>query len=160
LWSQSFDRELTDVFAVQDEIARAVVDATRLKLLRSKAAAPAIAVVPAGRRATNPEAYAQFLLGREFINRGTPQDYRLSVEAAERAIALEPGYAPAHAELSLAAVWLSNATSVTQAERISGQDRAVREAEKAMALAPDLAESNLARAIMRTSVLWDWSGAR
>ena len=154
LWSQNYDRQLTDIFAVQDEIARSVVTATKLKLMGDKAA------VPAGRRATNPEAYAQFLLGRQFLNRGTSEDYRRSVEALERAIALEPDYAPAHAELSSALVWLVNSTSVTRPERVGGQQRAVREAEKAVVLAPDLAESNLARAILRTAILWDWSGAR
>ena len=154
LWSQNYDRQLTDVFAVQDEIARSVVTATKMKLMGVKAA------VPAGRRATNPEAYAQFLLGRQFLNRGTAEDYRRSVEALERAIALEPDYAPAHAELSSALVWLVNSTSVTRPERVGGQQQAVREAEKAVALAPDLAESNLARATLRTAILWDWSGAR
>ena len=154
LWSQNYDRQLTDVFAVQDEIARSVVTATKMKLMGVKAA------VPAGRRATNPEAYAQFLLGRQFLNRGTSEDYRRSVEALERAIALEPDYAPAHAELSSALVWLVNSTSVTRPERVGGQQQAVREAEKAVALAPDLAESNLARATLRTAILWDWSGAR
>ncbi len=154
LWSQNYDRQLTDVFAVQDEIARSVVTATKLKLMRDKA------TVPAGRRAGNPEAYAQFLLGRQLINRGVSEDYRRSVEALERAIALEPSYAPAHAELSIALAWLVNSTLTTRPERIGGQQRAVAEAEKAVALAPDLTESNLARGKLRITVLWDWSGAR
>jgi TolB-like protein/Flp pilus assembly protein TadD len=154
LWSQNYDRQLTDVFAVQDEIARSVVTAAKLKLLGDKAA------VPAGRRAANPEAYAQFLLGRQLLNRGVSEDYQRSVEALEKAIALEPSYAPAHAGLSEALPWLVNSTLTTPQERIAGQQRAVAEAEKAIALAPDLAESNLARGVLRMTVLWDWSGAR
>ena len=154
LWSQTFDRQLTDVFAVQDEIARAVVAATKLKLMGDKAA------VPAGRRATNPEAYVQFLLGRQLLNRGVTEDYRRSVDALERAIALEPSYAPAHADLSEALAWLSNATQTGPTDRIEGQQRAVAEAEKAVALAPDLAESYRARGALRSNLLWDWSGAR
>ena len=154
LWSQNYDRQLTDVFAVQDEIARSVLTAAKLKLMGDKAA------VPAGRRATNPEAYAQFLLGRQFLNRGVSEDYRRSVDAYERAIALEPDYAPAHADLSEALVWLVNSTLTTPSERIEGQQRAVAEAEKAVALAPDLAESNRARGTLRISLLWNWSGAR
>jgi len=130
------------------------VTATKLKLLGGKAA------VPAGRRAANPEAYAQFLLGRQLVNRGVPEDYRRSVEVLERAIALESDYAPAHAELSIAVAWLVNSTLTTRPERIEGQKRAVEEAEKAIALAPDLAESNLARGKMRIAMLWDWSGGR
>jgi serine/threonine-protein kinase len=154
LWSQNFDRQLTDVFAVQDEIAHAVVAATKLKLMGDKAA------VPAGRRAVNPEAYAQFLLGRQLLNRGVTEDYRRSVDALERAIALEPSYAPAHADLSEALAWLSNATQTGPTDRIEGQRRAVAEAEKAVALAPDLAESYRARGSLRSNLLWDWSGAR
>ena len=84
------------------------VAATRLKLLGGEAA------VPAGRRAANPEAYAQFLLGRQLLNRGVSEDYRRSVEAYERALALEPSYAPAHAELSSALAFLVNSTLTTR----------------------------------------------
>jgi len=154
LWSQTYDRELTDIFAVQDEIARSVVSAARRTLVTAQAA------VPGARRTGNHEAYTQFLLGRQFLNRGVIEDYRRSVEAYERAIALDPSYAPAHADLSEALALLVNAASTTSETRISGQQQAFAEAEKAVELAPDLAEAHRARGIVRMTLRWDWSGAR
>jgi TolB-like protein/Flp pilus assembly protein TadD len=154
LWSQSYDEQLTDVFAVQDEIARSVTSATKVKLLGERPA------VPAARRATNPEAYAQFLLGRQLFDRGVPDDYRKSVEALEKAIALEPTYAPAHAQLSHALGWAANALPLTRAERLAGQKRSLAEADTAYRLAPNLAEANLAHGTLRMNILRDWEGAR
>jgi len=154
VWSQTYDRDLTDIFAVQDDIARSVVTATKLKLLSRQA------TVPAARRTANPEVYTQFLLARQFFNRGVVEDYRRSVEAYERAIALDPSYAPARAGLGEALTWMVNAELTTPQMRIEGQQRALGEAEKAVALAPDLAEANRVRGAIRMSVLWDWAGAR
>jgi TolB-like protein len=65
LWSETYDRKLTDVFAVQDEIAQAVVAALKLKLL------PGQAPTSKQHRTSNPEVYTQYLLGRQFFNRAT-----------------------------------------------------------------------------------------
>src|SRR5438132_8030294 len=72
IWSQEFDRELTDVFAVQEEIAHAVVAALKVKLL------PA---AREDRRAANPEAYDLYLLGRAFRARGSGDAYERAVQA-------------------------------------------------------------------------------
>lgn len=154
LWSQAYDRDLNDVFAVQEEIARAVVAAAAGKLLPGRAA------IPRGRRTANADAYAQFLLGRQLYNRHTRADYPLSVAAFERAVALDPSYAPAHAALSHALILLVNSGEPTEAMRIEVQRRAVAEADKAVMLAPDLAESYQARGACRMEIVWDWVGAR
>ena len=156
VWSDSYDRELTGIFAVQDDIARAVVDALKVKLLPGPGAAVS------EHRKTNPEAYNEYLLARHFFDLGTSDGMSRAVVALEKALALDSGYAPAWAWLSVSilnsAVYLSQGGSPAAVERAA--ERATAAAEKAVALAPDLAECWSARAWMKTSIAWDWAGAR
>ena len=91
LWSQSWDRQLDDVFAVQDEIAASVVEELRLKLLGA---------VPSSQRIDR-NAYQLFLQAREISNRGAADDYRQATELCEQALRLAPDYAPAWTLLAL-----------------------------------------------------------
>ncbi len=152
LWSESFDRDLADVFAVQDEIARAVVAALKVKLLAGQAP------TTKEHRTANSAVYTQYLLGRQFYSRFTPDDERRAVEAFEKALAIDPAYAPAWSAL---AVELGNMAGQqkTQAEAVAMLRRALQAAEKAIALAPDLAEGYAARALVRAYLDWDWRGA-
>ena len=90
-WSKTYDRDIKDVFTVQDEIATAVVEALKAKLAPTKQAS--------SHRTSNPEAYNQLLLGRQFYDRGNLDDFRRAVEAYRKAIALDPNYAAAYAGL-------------------------------------------------------------
>ena len=150
LWSETYDRKLTDVFAVQDEIARAVVAVLKLKLLQ----------VPSSidRKTANPEAYNQFLLGRQFFLRNNVDGFRRSLQAFEKSTALDPGYAPAWAALAVAGFWVADASESLPAV-LSGQDHALAAAEKAIALAPELPDGYVARGLLRVPVRWDWQGA-
>jgi serine/threonine-protein kinase len=148
LWSQTFDRELTDVFKVQDEIAVAVVDALKVKLLPDQH-------LNNPYRSANTEAYNQYLLGREFYNRQTPADLRRSRDAFERAIALDPDYGAAHAGLAAVAYFLADMAG----DRASKQ-QALAVADQAVAKAPQLAEAYAARGTTRLSFFRDWKGAR
>ena len=151
LWSDSYDRELTDVFAVQDEIARSVVSALKLQLLPGAAARPA----------TNPEAYAQFLLGRHLVTRGSPEGYQLGEAAFRRAVELDPNYAPAWAMLTKAIFWSADAVGWHLAGRQQDVARALAAADKAVELAPNLPDGYVARGFLRGSVkIGDWAGAR
>jgi TolB-like protein/tRNA A-37 threonylcarbamoyl transferase component Bud32 len=150
LWSQTFDRDLADVFAVQDEISRAVVAALRLKVLPEALARE--------RRGTSPEAYSHYLRGLQLHNAGNREGYRDAIEEYQRTIALDPDYAPAHARLSQSLIAYEPIANV--ADDGPRKQRAVREAEKAVALAPDLVEGYAARAWARTTITWDWTGAR
>jgi TolB-like protein/tetratricopeptide (TPR) repeat protein len=85
LWSQTFDRQMTDVFKVQDEIAAAVVDELKVKLLGG---APNPEV-------TDPRAYALFLQGREVARRSNPAAVEQAVALYKQALAIDPTYAPA-----------------------------------------------------------------
>ena len=92
LWSERYDREMADVFAIQDEIAMAIAAALKLKL----------APRPAGIQRYTPSipAYESFLKARHFLRKTTPDSFPLGKECLEQAIALDPDFALAHAELS------------------------------------------------------------
>jgi serine/threonine-protein kinase len=151
LWSESYDRRLTDVFAVQDEIAQAVVAALRFKLLRPPTSRE--------RRTANITAFNEYLLGRQFFHRNNVDDFRRAEHAYAKAVALDPGYAAAWAGLALATFWVADSAESLSAIK-AGQDRAVAAAEKAIALAPDLPDGYLARGFVRVPIQWDFKGAR
>ena len=85
LWSQTYDRQMTDVFKVQDEIASTVVEQLKIKLL---GAAPTM-------RVTDSRAYALFLQGREAARRGSPAALEQAIALYKQALAIDPTYAPA-----------------------------------------------------------------
>jgi serine/threonine-protein kinase len=154
LWSQIFERELTGVFAVEEEIAGAVVEALKVTLVGGRATAS-----PA-RRTTRPEAHEQYLLGNRFIEQGGSLNYPHARAAYERAIALDAAYAPAWAGLAIARFWIADALAPTVAEHAAQLDRAMEAAEKAVALGPDLAEGYEARGWLRCDSTWDWARCR
>jgi len=149
MWSGTFDRVLTDVLAVQDEIARAVVLALEVRLLAGH--------VPTTRehRTANSAVYTQYLLGRQFYSRFTKDDGRRAVEAFEKSIALDPSYAPPWSALAIELLNMSEHDPDASAT----MRRALQAAEKAIALAPDLAEGYAARGLLRACLDWDWRGA-
>ena len=147
IWSETYDRELKDVFKVQDEIAGAVVAALKLKL------APAQDASAHG--TSNTEAYNQYLLGRQFWNRRNLDGYRRAVESYQKAIALDPDYAAAYAGLAMAENYVADATGDPAELK-----RAREAAEKAVALAPEQADGYAARGYIRTTSGFDWVGAQ
>jgi serine/threonine-protein kinase len=152
LWSEDYDRKLTDVFKVQDEIAAAVVAQLKIKLLPNQQ-------VTNAHRTANTEAYNQYLLGNQFYNRGTPDGYRRAVAAHGQAIALDPGFAAAFAGLAYAEAYAADWAD-TAAENAAGQQRALAAADKAIALAPNLADGYAARGFLRSGTTWEWAGAQ
>jgi serine/threonine-protein kinase len=150
VWSQSFDRELTDVIAVQEEIARAVVEALRVKLLPGQA--------PPRRelRAASPEAYQSYLQGLHFRQSQSEDSTRRALAAFEKAVDRDPAYAPAWAGLAGARIGAGSNGVIPYPAARRG---AIAAAERAVALAPDLPEALAARARARTGE-WDWAGAK
>jgi TolB-like protein len=147
LWSETYDRELTDVFKVQDEIAAAVVGQLKLALASTTLQSSA-------HRTSNIEAFNQYLLGRQFSNRQNDDGSRLAIEAYTKAIALDPSYAAAYAGLALSESLLAD--DIGDA---TGLKRAEAHAEKAVTLAPQDAEGYAARGYLRNLYAWDWAGA-
>jgi len=152
LWSETYDRKLTDVFRVQDEIAGAVVAALKLKLLPAQQ-------VTSTHRTADPDAYNQYLLGNQFFNRSTPDGFRRAVTAYQQAVSLDPGFAAGYARLATAEAFASDYAE-TVAIRSAGRQRALAAADHAVSLAPDLADGYAERGFLRINWLWDWDGAR
>ncbi|CAN5352751.1 serine/threonine-protein kinase [soil metagenome] len=152
LWSQSYDRQLSDVFKIQDEISAAVVDALKVKLLQSQQVANP-------HQTASIEAYSQYLLGNQFLIVDTPEGRRRSVLAYQQAIALDSHYAPAYAKLARAQ-FLRIVYAGTTAESVAAIQGAMEAADQAIALAPDLADGYIARGMLRQNVSWDWAGAQ
>lgn len=149
LWSERYDREMTDIFAIQDEISDAIVSVLRLKL--AKASAP-----PAAKRSLNPAAFEAYLKGRYYWNKRTEADLSTSVEYFELAIALEPTYALAYAGLSDAFV-MFGIFGVRAPSDVYPKAKAA--ALKALELDDTLAEAYDALAHVKASLDWDVLGA-
>jgi TolB-like protein/tetratricopeptide (TPR) repeat protein len=154
LWSQTFERNLAGVFAVQDEIARAVAQSLRVTLLPERGGGD-------GQRTEEPEAHAQLLLGKQFFGQGTPEGYRRAEEAYQRAVTIDPRYAAAWAGLASAIFWRTDSSSDTLEAESEGWARALEAAEKAVTIAPDLAAGYATRGSLRQIIATrrDWSGA-
>jgi serine/threonine-protein kinase len=152
LWSETYDRQLTDVYAVQDEIADAVASALKIKLLGGANADVAL------HRSANPEAYTQYLRARYLQSQRTPETAQKVVDAFQKAIDLDPKFALAYAQLASAKSWAAdyadNAAAATEE-----QQKAMQAADKAIALDPDLADGYWARGNLRATMALDWAGA-
>ncbi len=151
LWAETFDRELTGVFAVQDEIARAVAAALRVRLFPGRT--PTTRAV----RTENAEVYRLYLLGRDLAKRGTPDEWRRALATYEQALAIDPGYASAWAGIAFTLRNLEGlAAEGTSSAR---RRRALDAADRAIALDPDLPDGYWVRALLRASFAYDWKGA-
>ena len=147
LWSETYDRELTDIFAVQDEISQAVVDQLKLKLLGGAPKATAV----------NPEAYALFLEARSFSRRGTAAGLQQANNLLEKAIRIDPAYAEAWTAISRNhAFWATGIAGVDSAEHVRLSRAA---ANKALAIDPDFAPAHVALASLSIDFDQDLPGA-
>jgi serine/threonine-protein kinase len=137
VWSERYDRQMADVFEIQDEIVSSIVAALAPALLGS--------AKDAVRRPTdNLEAYEYYLKGRHYWHQRSPSTLRLAIQSFERAIALDANYALAYA--GLADSWaLYRPYGWLPIEACRPQAQAA--VERAMALAPDLAEVQFAQAL-------------
>ncbi len=140
LWAETYDRDLRDVLALQDEVARAVASEIRTQV------APQEQAHLVSHRPVNPEAFVLYLHGKVLRNKDTDADNRAAIEVLKRAVAIEPNFAPAYAALGRA-----------YADRLFGwepkdewKDKAEAAVEKALSLDPNLAEAHVSRA----QLLW------
>jgi len=150
LWSQTYDRKLTDVFKVQDEIARAVVAALQVKLLSAErvrlAAAPTV----------NAEAYDAYLKGLYHWYRLTREDLDIAEHFFELALAKDPDYARAHAGISL--LWMGR-QQMGVVPPSEAAPKAKAAALRAVELDDTLADAHYALAIVYTWADWNWPAA-
>jgi len=161
LWSETYDRTLEDIFAVQDDIAQSVVKELRTALLGEAAdsdaagAAKAEVVQAARGRGTDPEAHRLYLLAKHLVA-GLSDDTAQTITYLKEALARDPGYALAWADLSLAYAREADRGRVSMVE---GYARAREAVERALALEPDLAEGHARLGWIRAGHDWDWQGA-
>src|SRR2546426_754214 len=150
LWSERYDRTLADVFAIQEEIARTIVDTLR-------ATSFADLTAPAARRYTHSiAAYGWYLKGRYAWNKRTQEDITDAIRYFEQAIAEDPDYAPAYAGLSDSYALQLDYRSVPVAE---GFARAQEYARKALELDETVAEAHASLGWVLFIYDWDWDGA-
>jgi TolB-like protein/predicted Zn-dependent protease/predicted Ser/Thr protein kinase len=147
LWTQTFDRELKDIFAVQEEIAKAVAESLKVRLLGSDDGS-------AQRAAPNSvEAYNAYLQGHFYFERRNVEDYRKAITYFDRAIELDPNYALAYAERSETWTIIGDLTG----QRSTAYPKARSDAEKAVVIAPALAETHGALGWVRFFAEWKFA---
>jgi len=147
LWTRTFDRELKDIFAVQSEIAAAVAQSLKVTLLGADAQS---AAKPA---TENTEAHNAYLQGHFHFQRRNLEDYRKAVGYFDQAIQLDPDYALAYAERSEALTLIGDLSGQAKTE----WPKARSDAEKAVAIAPGLAEAHAALGWVRFFVDWKFA---
>jgi hypothetical protein len=133
LWSQTYDREINDIFDVQDEVASAATEALQLKLLADNGQPVTSS------RSVNPDAYSAYLEAKFFSRRGqSKEDLRKALAYADTAISLDDKYAPAWALRSSVHNMMAQ---VSQFDPSAASRKARVDAERAIALDPSLASA-------------------
>jgi TolB-like protein/Tfp pilus assembly protein PilF len=162
LWSETYDRSLDDIFAVQDDIAQSVVKELRTTLLGaapdSEASGKAQAEVAEAAKGhgQNAESHRLYLQGKYFVERLTEEDVKRGAQYLNEAVKLDPTHAAAWAELSRAFAIMAGYSWLPVVE---GYRNAREAAMRALELQPDLAEAHARLAGIQRSHDWDWKGA-
>src|SRR5881227_1304923 len=144
LWADTYDRKLTDIFAVESEIAKTIAETLQARLTGSEKSS--IAKTPT----VNPEAYELYLKGRFFWNKRTGDDLRKSIEYLKQATAKDPGYARAYAALADSYGLLRFYGGASPAESVVPAEAA---AKKALELDDSLAEAHASLGLIATEEL-------
>jgi len=144
LWADTYDRKLTDIFAVESEIAKTIAETLQARLTGSEKSS--IAKTPT----VNPEAYELYLKGRFFWNKRTGDDLRKSIDYLKQAIAKDPGYALAYAALADSYGLLRFYGGASPAESVVPAEAA---AKKALELDDSLAEAHASLGLIATEEL-------
>lgn len=147
LWSESYDRELEDIFAIQDEISASIAEALKIEL--SLAGAGDAGGLPSVPAAASAQAYEYYLRGRQGINGRSRSGLTEAVDALERALELDERFAPAHAQLAIAIALLKTGGG-TYGDFSMGEVllRATPHIDRALELDPNLSEAFGARALI------------
>jgi len=146
LWTRTFDRELKDIFAVQQEIAKAVAESLKVKLFGTQENPSQIAT-------NNVEAHNAYLQGHFHFLRRNVDDYGKAISYFDRALELDPNYALAYAERAEAWTMIGDLTG----QRPTAYPKARSDAERAVAIAPGLAEARAALGWVRFFGEWKFA---
>jgi serine/threonine-protein kinase len=151
LWSETYERQLEDVFAVQDEITHAIVatitEALQLGHLRGAKPVP---------QPRSLEAYDLYLLGRHHWYKRTEPEMRRALELFQEAVAADPMYAPAYSGIADASALLASWQFASAKENFP---QAAKAAERALELDPSLADAHASLGFVKLNWEWDWEAA-
>ncbi|HEX8773169.1 MAG TPA: protein kinase [Pyrinomonadaceae bacterium] len=150
LWGEQYNRRMTDIFAIQEEIAREISEKLRFKLTGEEQKQLA------KRHTDNTEAYRLYLKGRYNWNKRTPEGFKLGIEYFKEAIDLDSGYALAYAGLADSYNMLGNYSELAPPDAFP---RAKTAAIKALRIDETLAEARASLAYAMNGYEWDWKGA-
>ncbi len=150
LWADTYDRKLTDIFAVESDIAKTIADTLQAKLTRSEKTAMSKAPTE------NPEAYQLYLQGRFFWNKRTAGDLRKSIDYFNQAIAKDPQYALAYAAAAQSWVLLPAYDGGAPLECFPQAETA---AKKALAIDETLSGAYTALGAIKSCLTFDFNGA-
>jgi adenylate cyclase len=151
IWSENYDRNLTDIFEGQDEISAIIANKLRENLAPKQKEEHLVKAPTA-----NITAYTYFLKGLHFWNKLTPADCRKAIDCYEKAIAIEPAYAQAYAMCAVAYSYLGATGQMMPAKAF---EIVLRYADKALELDDTIAESHIAKAGVHLFYEWKWKEA-
>jgi serine/threonine-protein kinase len=146
MFSEQFDREVADVFDIQDEISEEILDAIKIKLLGEEKENIL------KKYTNNTDAYEQYLKGRFHVNKMTPDGFIKAIEFFDKAIAIDESYAAAYSEKAFSYMNLRDFNWLPSEQTVS---QAIEASEKAFNLDNQSAESHLA--IGRIKLHWQWN---
>jgi TolB-like protein/DNA-binding winged helix-turn-helix (wHTH) protein/Tfp pilus assembly protein PilF len=153
LWAQEYNRSTRDALSLQGEIARAVTDEIQVKLTPEERTRLAVS------RSVSPDAQDDYLRGMFFTGPGKSESERQKgIAHFQKAIEIDPTYAPAHAELAMAYFWLGNPDQGGPSARETMPQARAAVAE-ALRLDPMLVRAHMAKALIVLGSEWNWSGA-
>lgn len=144
LWSERYDREMTDIFAIQDDISQAIASALKVKLARQRG------------RTENIEAYQSYLKGIYWYQRYNPESLAKAKAAFERALELDPAYAPAYAGL---AVFYYGLGALSIKRMIDMAPLAKSASQRALEIDSTLSEAHSVLGMVVGAVEFDWKSA-
>ena len=148
VWSKSYNRDLEDIFELQDEIARKIANSLRKKLTEKENHAPIVTATT-----NNMEAYNYYLKGLYYSNKWTPGDAKHAIQYFQKAIEEEPGFSLPYSSMA------SNYTLLGTTGNMRADEASLRVkklAKKALELDPGNAEAYLAKAVNQFFYDWDW----
>ena len=152
LWSANYDRELSDIFTIQSEIATNIARELKIRLVQSEKN-------QLDKRTTsNMEAYQEYLIGKHLLNQRTPQTVQEGIKHFEKAIELDPQFALPYPELAYSYT-LTGVAGYGDVDRSVAEKRAKDAVMKALELDSTLAEAHAALAYIKFRIDWDWEGA-
>jgi len=150
IWAQSYERDQRDIFAVQSEVTSAIAESIQLKI------APETRQKLATTRAIDPQAHEDYLRGKHYWSKRTPEDFDRAIEYFQRATARDPNFAEAYAGLANTYALIGGYSLIAQGPFI---EKARAAANQALNLDPRSPDAHVALAVIAQNYDWDWTRA-